>query len=425
MSDKRQNAASILDIKPLPATVALILTIMFATGILVPRAAYAQTFQVLHSFTDHGDGGSPEAGLTMGRAGNLYGTTSLGGAGYGTVFKLSRIGSGWILSTIYTFQGGSDGSYPHARVVVGPDGTLYGTTPSGGGDNSGTIFNLRPPATVCRSTQCPWTETVLYRFTGGSDGNGPGYGDLTFDSAGSIYGTTVAGGLSCSEGGTCGVVFKLTRSGGGWMESVLYRFTGGNDGGYPYSGVIFDSAGNLYGTASAGGINTYGTVYELSPSSSGWTETTLHSFGSVGDDGYLPFGGLIIDRQGSLYGTTYGGGAGGGGTVYELQPSGGDWTFSTLYSFAGFDGAEDAPTMDASGNLYGTTFIAGADNLGSVFKLTPTEGGWTYTDLHDFAGGNDGGGAMGSVVLDGNGNVYGTNYIYGSGGAGVAFEITP
>ncbi len=209
------------------------------------------------------------------------------------------------------------------------------------------------------------------------------------------------------------------------MESVLYRFTGGNDGGYPYSGVIFDSAGNLYGTASAGGINTYGTVYELSPSSSGWTETTLHSFGSVGDDGYLPFGGLIIDRQGSLYGTTYGGGAGGGGTVYELQPSGGDWTFSTLYSFAGFDGAEDAPTMDASGNLYGTTFIAGADNLGSVFKLTPTEGGWTYTDLHDFAGGNDGGGAMGSVVLDGNGNVYGTNYIYGSGGAGVAFEITP
>ena len=215
------------------------LTVGFALLVLMSTSTQAQTFAVQHTFTGQGDGGQPTAGLTW-LAGNLYGTTSTGGAGYGTVFKLSRSGSGWILSTLYTFRGGSDGANPQARVVFGPDGALYGTTTYGGA-GLGTVFRLRPPASVCRSVQCPWNETVLYRFAGGNDGAGPAYGDLAFDSAGNIYGTTAAGGMGCGPYGGCGVVFKLTQSGGAWTETVLFAFEHGN-GQTPYSGVVFDSA---------------------------------------------------------------------------------------------------------------------------------------------------------------------------------------
>ena len=228
--------------------------------LLTIRAAQAQTYNILHSFSGGGDGGTPSAGLIMDRAGNLYGTAQYGGAGNGTVFKLSHPGSGWILSTLYAFQGGNDGLGPEARVIFGPDGGLYGTTTSGGFQGYGTVFELRPPVTACKSAICPWTETVLYRFQGGSDGIDPAYGDLSFDPMGNLYGTTSGGGLQLCSGNTCGVVFKLARSGGGWTESVLYSFTGGNDGGTPYSGVILDSTGNLYGTAYYGGANTLGSV---------------------------------------------------------------------------------------------------------------------------------------------------------------------
>jgi len=410
MADQERSAASVFNINLRTGTVALISALMFATIIAAP-AIQAQTFTVLHAFTGYGDGGEPIAGLTMDRAGNLYGTTSEGGAaGVGTVFKLVHAKSGWVLYTLYAFKGGQDGANPQARVLFGPDGTLYGTT-SYGGAGSGTVFNLRPPATSCRAAQCPWTETLLYRFTGGSDGGEPGYGELAFDSAGNIYGTTSYGGTGCHSYGGCGVVFELTRSGGGWTESVLYRFTGGSNGFSPFSGVTFDRAGNLYGTTVLGGSGEGGVLYQLIPSGSGWTSTTLHSFGTSGD-GYSPYGGLIIDKQGNLYGTTFG-----NGIVYELQSLGSNWTYNILYVLGG-QGPYDAPTMDAAGNLYGTTF--GGGFVGNVFKLTPGAQGWTYTDLHDFNG-RDGVEPVGGVVLDANGNIYGTTFY----DFGEVWEITP
>jgi uncharacterized repeat protein (TIGR03803 family) len=270
---------------------------------------------------------------------------------------------------------------------------------------------------------------VLYSFTGGADGSEPYYENLIFDQTGNLYGTTAGGGPA---GG--GVVFKLTPSGGSWTESVLHSFTG-EDGFFPQTGVIFDSTGNLYGTTAMGGLNGKGNVFQLSPSGSGWVATTVYSF-QGGADGYQPAGGVIVDRSGNLYGTTPIGGSGGGGTVFELSPSGGSWTFSLQYSWSGGWGPDDNLAMDAFGNLYGTTYQDGAYGSGSVFKLTPIGGGWTYTDLHDF---NplviplEGSGPNGGVTLDASGNLYGTT-VYGGSyggencggiGCGVVWEITP
>lgn len=390
---------------------------------LVPATAVqAQTLTVLHTFTGQGDGAAPIAGLTMDRAGNLYGTTAgFIGTGNGTVFKLSRAGSGWVLRTLYAFRGGMDGATPQARVLFGRDGTLYGTT-TFGGLGYGTVFNLRPPATACRTIQCPWTETVLYRFTGGSDGAYPQYGDLNFDANGNIYGTAPNGGSdTCDQG--CGVVFELSRSGGGWTESVLHTFTGPADGENPYAGVIFDGAGNLYGT-------TLISVYELVPSGFGWTETTLYKFRGQGD-GETAYGGLIFDQQGNLYGTTYSGGGqnGGASTVYELQHAGGNWTEQVL-AITG-TGASDTPTMDAAGNLYATYGGEFFANFGSIFEVSPGNNGWTYTDLFNFGGNRlaDGFGPVGGIVLDASGNLYGTTFDGGDEscgeGCGVVWELTP
>ena len=387
--------------------------IAVASGILAlsMMAAQAQTYQVLHSFTGYGDGSVPEAGVTLDGAGNLYGTTF-----QGSVFKLSHAGSGWVLSTLYRFQGGSDGARPASRVVFGPDGTLYGTTSAGGANGWGTVFNLRPPASVCRSTQCRWTETIIHNFTG-SDGGAPQFGDLVFDAAGNIYGTTAGGGAHGE-----GVVFALTSSGTGWTESVLYSFAGGNDGAAPYSGVIFDAAGNLYGTTTLGGSHLVGTVYELTPSQSGWSKTTLYSFDGA-DHSFTPYGGLIFDRQGNLYGTACGG-PNDGGTVYELVPSNGGWTYNLVYGFSGYAGPRDPPTMDANGNIFLTDLNTGPYQAGSVYELTRGTSGWTATDLYDFNGANTGAAPFGNVVLDANGNVYGTTTLGGTNNLGIVFEIT-
>jgi uncharacterized repeat protein (TIGR03803 family) len=400
-------------------TSALVLAIVIAAA-----AAHAQAFAILHTFSGQGDGGTPYAGLTIDQGGNFYGTTSTGGAGYGTVFKLTRSGSNWILSTLYTFQGGDDGGYPAARVVFGPDHVLYGTT-SGEGDNGGhgTVFLLRPPSHPCRSVNCPWMETVLYRFTGTDDGGNPGYGDLTFDAAGNIYGTTMAGGADCSPDYNCGVVFQLSRSGGSWTESVLHSFSQtGDDGSVPYGGVVQDTAGNLYGTTVIGGVDNGGALFRLTRSGSGWTVTVLHSFPTGLNDGYDPTGSLIVDQQGNLYGTTtFGPGGAGGGTVYQLHPSGGSWTYSILAALSGFEGPLDALTMDSEGNLYATSYGGGSSSQGNVFRLTPLGGSWTYTDLHNFNG-HDGTDPVGSAVVDAHGNVYGTTSEFGDG---EVWEITP
>jgi uncharacterized repeat protein (TIGR03803 family) len=276
---------------------------------------------------------------------------------------------------------------------------------------------------------------VLYRFAGGADGDTP-EGDLIFDQAGNLYGTTQTGGIPGCSGYSCGTVFELTASNGGWTESILYKFTGYSDGYWPYSGVILDKTGNLYGTTSDGGDKSggglpQGTAFQLMPAGSGWTKNILFTF-AFWNDGAIP-NGMIFDSAGNLYGTTTAEGDGDGGTVYELTPSNGNWAFSVSYAFTGSGGA-DGPynglTMDAAGNLYGTTVKTGAYGYGAVFKLTPSDSGWTYTSLHDFTGGADGAWPKSSLIFDPNGNIYGTASVGGTGqcntwGCGVVWEITP
>ncbi len=396
------------------------LTIAFVL-IMVAMQAQAITFNVIYNFTGGADGTSPYAGLAIDQAGNLYGTTLSGGAGFGTVFQLTKTGSTWTETTLYTFRGGFDGASPRSKVVIGPDGNLYGETFAGGGltctrRGCGTVFM------ICLA--CGGTETVLYRFSGGTDGGEP-VGDLVFDPSGSLYGTTVIGGkpYSCSGSG-CGTVYKLTPAGGTWTETVLYQFQGTADGTFPNGGVVFDKSGNLYGTTCCGGARSDGTVFELIPSGSGWTKSLVYTFqGST--DGKEPVTGLIFDAAGDLYGSTIMGGTGRGGTIFELSPSASGWTFATIYSPTGVSGPYGTLTMDANGNLYGTTFQDGSHLFGSAFKLTPAQGTWTYTSFHDFADTRDGGYPLSNLIFDTSGNLYGTGAMGGTTGNGVVVQITP
>ncbi len=440
MRGDEQSRSLIFRISLQAATAVLGLATVLALTVVLTQSAQAQTYTVLHSFTGGVDGANPWAGLTMDRAGNLYGTTFFGGynagdcdpGGCGAVFKLTHKGSGWAFSPLYSFLGDNDGASPSARVSIGPNGILYGTTSSGGGWNGGTVFSLRPPAAACKTALCSWNESVLYRFSNSLDGLSPGYGDVVFDQAGNLYGTTYQGGSGPCGGGPCGVVYKLTPSNGGWTESALYSFTGTSGGNGPYAGVIFDQAGNLYGTTSEGGNGGCnglgcGTVFQLTPSGSGWTENVLYAFQNS-SDGANPIGGLIFGPSGSLYGTTSGVGKG-KSTVFELTPSSGNWSFAPLCNLAGSGGSTASLIMDAAGNLYGTALNGGAYGSGSVFKLSPSGEGWTYTSLHDFCAGgppcSDGAQPWGNVILDANGNLYGTARAGGPGNYGVVFEIAP
>ena len=356
--------------------------------------------------------------------------------GCGTVFKLTQSGSGWTLNSLYRFGGGNDGRAPGARVIIGRDGTLYGTTAAGGntGGNCGTggcgtVFNLRPQPRACKSALCFWTGTVLYQFLGGKeDGDEPSYGDLVFDEVGSLYGTTIFGGSGNCGDSTCGTVYKLTPSGGGWTECLVYSFTGlGRDGANPYGGVIFDNDSNLYGTTGSA-FEYDGIVFQLTPSGCKATETTLYGFDDGPSGGGFPLAGLLSDSSGNLYGTTSDGGPGLGGTVFELGKNLHGWTFKLLYGFirngqSQFEGPFGSLVMDADGNLYGTTHEGGAHNLGSVFRLLPNaDGTWSYQDLHDFNN-SDGRYAVGNVTLDPNGNIYGTASEGGQYGLGVVWKV--
>ena len=407
--------------------IAIVLVLAF---VLTP-SAQSQTFKVIYNFTGGQDGRVPLAGLTIDKAGNLYGTAANGGStGLGTVFKLSHKGSGWTFSPLYSFLGGDDGAEPYARVVFGPDGSLYGTTNSADnlgcfqGYGCGTVFNLRPPPRACKTALCPWTETVLYGFTGGSDGGNPWSADLVFDQTGSLYGTTAFGGKAGCSGPGCGVVYKLTPSSSGWMETVLYSFTGGNDGGNPAGGVIFDQAGNLYGVTTDAGPSRQGTVYELTPSGSAWTENTILDpqkfFGSQ------PIGGLVFDVYGNLFGATsvdsvnppwY------PGTLFEIEKLNGTWIFRYSYDFSG-DHPVSGVTADEAGNLYGAAY-ANPGNQGVpslVYKLVPSNGSWSFGFLYEFPQGII---PSGVVVADASGNVYGTTQNGGEYGYGMVWEITP
>jgi len=366
------------------------------------------------------------AGLIIDQAGNLYGTASGGGqtngcfSGCGVAFRLKPSSGGWILTPLYLFQGGQqsglDGANPEARMVFAADGTLYGTTFDGGGNSCntstcGTVFKLSPPATACKSALCGWDETVVYRFIGPPHAGLPINGPLVFDQAGNLYGTARGG----PEG--YGVIYELTHSGGAWSEDDLA------DGGNPFTGVIFDTTGNLYGGNQGEG---YGGIYQLVHSGSGWTMNPILTVLS-GDTGGPPLGGLIFDDSGNLYGSMAGAGPNGGGTVFEL--SAGTWNFNLLYGLSGEEGPEESLTMDSSGNVYGTTWGDGAYDYGNVFKLSPSANGWVYTDLYDFTGGSDGAYPVSNVVIDAQGNLYGSASRGGSescsNGCGVVWEITP
>jgi uncharacterized repeat protein (TIGR03803 family) len=418
----------------------------FAVGavtlMLAHSAGAANKEKVLYSFTGGNDGGDPAAALAFDKAGNLYGTTVFGGtgaactgahAGCGTVFKLTRNSNGrWQQTVIYNFQGIPDGKNPYGGVIVDSKGNLYGTTVAGG--SGGTCANGDGCGTVYRLTRSgnSWTETVLYSFTGGTDGAGPGSG-VAFDTKGNIYGTTPDGGKpnGCAGQG-CGVVYQLVSTkGGGWKENVIHTFTGGNDGATGSLGsLLVDKKGNVFGIAELGGAHGAGTAFKLSPTSGGkYKLSTLDGFAGTPHAGF-PYGGLISDAAGNLYGTTYFGGANGLGSVFKLTlGSNGKYTESVLYSFkTGTDGNSPTSTLvfDAHGNLYGTTSAGGdANGDGIVFKLTPSSGGkWKESVAHRFSNHPDGSQPYYGLVLDKAGNLYGTTAV-GGVGAGVVFELTP
>jgi len=386
-----------------------------------PQAS-AQTFSVVHNFTG-GNGGVPFNGLTVGAStgggshtntpghgetASFYGTTSTGGSSnYGVVFSMNPNGSETI---IHNFTGGNDGAAPYGVLIIDKAGNLYGTTTAGGSADAGTVFEISGN-----------TESVLYSFGGGANGADPVAG-LVQDAAGNLYGTTSQGGTNGN-----GTVFELAipqTKGGPWTQTVLYSFGTGTDGTVPVGGVSFDSAGNLYGTTSEGGADGNGTVFQLVPGAR-WTENILHSFQN-GNDGSVPYAGLIADKSGNFYGAATQGGANGGGTVFELTGSGSNWNFSVIYSVPGWgiSGTFRNVVLDSSGNLYGTTHCDGSYNSGTVYELTPSGGNWKDTLLYTFTGGTDGLYSVSNLVSSQN-KLYGTTLYGGSNNNGVVYEVTP
>jgi len=391
-----------------------------------------------------------DGGLVFDKQGNLYGTTVGFDVDFGKVFKLQHNPDGtWTNILLYQFSGGTDGAYPHAGLIFDREGNLYGTT-SAGGTNScpfqsqepfcGTVFKLTPTA------DGQWQETVLYNFSGGTDGANPSAGVIS-DNQGNLYGTTAFGGLSH------GTVFELSPgSNGSWTEQVLYRFTGGADGNGPGGGLALDRTGNLYGTTIVGGNSGDGTIFELSPGAS-WTFQSLYSFCSQAScsDGANPAG-VIVDSRGNLYGTANRGGivpcwwlasSQGCGTFYRLSRETNFFRFELLYSFCSLSGCPDGAlpsgplVFDRDGSLYGVASVGGTFLGGTVFKLSHrapktadwtadlTAGAWNLEPLYSFcalANCDDGLNPSGKLVLDRAGNLYGTTPV-GANGNGVAFEI--
>jgi uncharacterized repeat protein (TIGR03803 family) len=409
---------------------ALLMAFLTALLSLATPLHAASGESVLYNFCSQSectDGAVPEAGLIFDSSGNLYGTTSgLGGDGlnFGNVFRLTLSNGAWTESVLYNFCSASncaDGEYPIAGLIFDAKGNLYGTTEEGGSQFGGVVFELTPTPSGF------WTETVLYNFNG-TYGSGPA-GSVVFDKNGNLYGTSFTGGTF-----GVGMVFELTLKSGVWTEKTLHSFDpNGKDGTNPASGVIFDAAGNLYGITIYGGPTKgclgegCGVVWELSKGAGGvWTEKILHSFTNNGKDGFFPQSALILDASNNLYGTTYNGGSFSYGMAFELAPtSKGTWAETILHSFCSLAGCRDGANPDASlifdstgKNLYGTTEAGGTGSYGIAFELSPaTNGKWTDTVLHNFNYG-DGLNPLAPLIFDGSGNLYGTTYEGGTSGSG-------
>jgi uncharacterized repeat protein (TIGR03803 family) len=408
----------------------------------VARAAYGE--DVIWDFADQTDGSGPLGGVIADAGGNLYATTQTGGQGngaaFGTVDEFILGGSKWTESTLHTFHG-SDGSGPLAPLVFDGHGNLYGTTHVGGA-TYGTGCNTNGCGAAFQLTHgsSGWSESVLYSFADGSDGGYP-QGPLAFDKSGNVFGTTAGGGKSsCPLLGGCGVVFELTHS-TGWSERVVYAFKGA-DGEYPYTRLVVDSHGDIFGTTPKGGSGCgsagCGVVFELLKSGSSWSEKTVHSF-TNGKDGGSPNSGLLADIKGNLYGATEAGGTTGFGVVYKLTRSGSSWNEKVLFDFSKSIGVftpYGELSFDTHGNLFG---VAGGGNTctvgrqhfscGAIYELSPTrKGPWKETTILDFAFNADGWDPNGALLINGAGDIFGTTLkaaVNGAGCCGAVYEAVP
>jgi uncharacterized repeat protein (TIGR03803 family) len=404
-------------------TILALLTLAFLTAALPAKAQET----ILLSFNGAGDGGAPYFPVVMDATGNLYGTTAMRGAnGAGTAFQLRSDGhGGWTESVLFSFGIMSvNGAFPSSGLLLDASGNLYGTTYQGGDFNFGTVYELSPDGNG------GFTHTVLYSFQNDEQDGAIPFGDLTMDSAGNLYGTTSSGGANWSILGT---VYELEHQSTGWRETVLHSFTSDQiDGVHPNTGLILDAAGNLYGVTESGGTTGAGTVYQMTPQSGGkWIERIIHNFSATGTAGINPVGKLTFDAAGNLFGGTSWGGIYGEGTVFEMKRKGGMWIERDLYSFNhnGVDGIHpnDGLIFDAAGSLYGTTSEGGTGGKGTVFKLSPHLNGiWTDKVLHNFRfNGSDGTSPNGGLIFDAAGNLYGTTFLGGADHGGTVFEFTP
>jgi uncharacterized repeat protein (TIGR03803 family) len=418
-----------------------VLAVIFGFLTTVAPVFAASHEKVLHTFRGN-DGFQPQARLIFDTAGNLYGTTEFGGSGRcsngcGTVFKLTPDAKGkWTQTVLHNFNGAPyDGNDPDA-LVIDPAGNLYGTTFYGGASGLGTLFKLTPHANG------RWTETLLYSFcsvSGCKDGETPGNG-LVWDREGNLYGTTGEGTNSY------GTVFKFTPGAKGKSAyRVLYTFMSPQDG-YPSNALTFDAAGNLYGATHYGGTYNYGTIFKLTPRAHGnWTKTILHNLKDV-SGGEFPESGIVLDAAGNLYGTTSDGDTRDSGVVFQLAPgANGKWTYRAILLFDGLSGGAlpGGVILDASGNLYGTTFRGGSSGsdcvgvggCGVLFELTLVANGtWTENVLHNFcssSGCTDGAAPDAAPIFDSLGNLYGPTFWggdlsdCGGYGCGIVYEIKP
>jgi len=402
-------------------------------------------------YTQSATTSGPTFELVADSNGTLYGLAEGGGSGageLGSFYSLTPPAKGqkaWTETVLYSFQGGADGIYPIAGLTPDGQGGFFGSTTQGGTGTCpilfgqggcGTVFHLSPP----EQGQTVWTETVLYSFQGGADGNEPAARLLMDPKTGVLYGMTYLGGAYGA-----GTVFAIAPPGLGetnWTETVLHTFTGGSDGGYPFASLIEDANGVLYGTAISGGFYGYGAAFTVTPPAQGqtnWTESVIHSFGGYSfDDAGSPDAGFVADSSGNLYSSAAMGGAGlsNNGAIYELSPpSGGetDWTETLLYTFTGGkDGAipQNDILVDSTGAIYSTTAVGGTSNHGTAFKLAPPGAGetaWTLKTLYSFKGepdGDDSDGGFTAVKMGKNTVLIGTTLLGGVDDNGIIFELT-
>jgi uncharacterized repeat protein (TIGR03803 family) len=418
----------------------LLVCAVTATVMVFGGVGRAGTEKVIYSFTSKKDGHSPNAGLTLDSAGNIYGSTDFGGLTFqGNIYKLApHAGETFTYSVAYSVGSGGGTGLNETTLLSDGAGNLYGVAQAEGPYGFGTVFELVPNA------DGSWSRKPIYAFKGGADGAIP-VGGLVFDAAGNLYGATLEGGstVACNGDG-CGTVFELSLSAGKWHKQELYRFKGGIDGANPESGVVIDAAGNLYGTTFLQGLNPpkgcaggCGTIFKLSPSAvfgQPWAETVLHHF--TGRDGGNPVSTLLLDSAGNIYATATNGGSGiltcseafGCGTVVELSPSVAGWTFQVLHAFAGGSDAQTPSTpllIDASGNLFGAAYSGGSRGWGQIFELSPGTTGWSKTEVYGFTGLEDGADPTAGLARDGSGRIYGVTYLGGQFGEGTVFQVTP